>query len=768
MSDLTNTSDQTLIPKKSNRVLPLRIATVYVIFSLFWIYFSDLLLHSLVYDPILLVQLQTYKGWAFVLISGLLIYILTYMGLKARRQAENEISKEIVHLQQVLNSVSHSIVQYSTDGRITFTNPAASQLYQFAEHSPPESLLELCCSDSDFRLLTSSLSALAENGQTQGQIRLAQCTQKGTGFTAQVDWSVMIRNRKVEGFIAAITDISQQQRAQQQLDQAALVFDMAEEGYMITDARGEILSINPSFTRITGFSQNDIIGQTPAIMRSGRHNADFYEALWDQLIRTGHWQGELINKKADGSEQHIWQKIFALRNDQGIVKKYVAVLYEINNLKQSGIDDLTQLPNLPQLRDRLTALIPEARNNREFFCIAYIDIDNFQGINDSFGHQFGDNLVQEVAHRLVSKTGEQDIIARQGGDEFIVLGRHLDPKTGSHQFAERLLNIFEEAFELQDQKLFITASIGICCYPEDGENTDTLLRNADTALFRAKDTGKNNYQFYTRQLTSNAVHKMETELELRRAVTEHSHEFKVFYQPQIDLETGLVSSAEALVRWQRPDGKRIGPDEFIPAAENTGLIVPLGLHVLRQACQDFIHWQLLNLGLERICVNVSAVQLLRSSFYDDVIEILQNTSMPAECLELEVTETALMKDDETVADVLSKLQRKGIQIAIDDFGTGYSSLGRLQSLPVDRLKIDRSFMPEDANAIGDHALITSVLSLASNLNLEVVAEGVETEYQAELLIRHRCQLAQGYLYSPPLPEEAFTVWVQRHTEVMQY
>ncbi|MBB1485362.1 EAL domain-containing protein [Oceanospirillum sediminis] len=768
MSDLTHHPDKPLINKKSAISLPVRIATVYVVFSLFWIYFSDLLLHSIIYDPDLLIQLQTYKGWAFVLISGGLIYLLTYLDLKARLRVENQLSEQTLRLKQVLNSVSHSIIQYTPDGRITYTNQAARQLYQFSSDALPDNLISICRSDNDFHLLTASLTAQAEKGQYTGQIRLTQKSADNTSFTALIDWSAIIQDKQVTGFIAAITDVSQQQREQQQLDQAALVFDMADEGYMITDARGEILNVNPSFSRITGFTQDQVIGRTPAIMRSGHHDKAFYEALWDQLIRTGHWQGELVNKKADGEDQHIWQKIYALRNQQGIVKKYVAVMYEISNLKQSGIDDLTQLPNLPQLRDRLTTLIPEARQKREFFCIAYIDLDNFQGINDSFGHQLGDQLVQEVARRLVACTGPEDIIARQGGDEFIILGRNLNPQTGSAQFADLLLKTFELPFEIQEQKLFITASIGLCCYPEDGENTDTLLRNADTALFRAKDTGKNNYQFYTRQLTSNAVQKMEVELDLRRAITEAPEELEVFYQPQINLVTGMVSSAEALVRWQHPDGKRIGPDEFIPAAENTGLIIPLGQHVLRQSCLDFLNWQREGLELERICVNVSAVQLLRSSFYEDTQAILQETGIPPEALELEVTETALMKDDETVAHVLAQLQDKGIQIAIDDFGTGYSSLGRLQSLPVDRLKIDRSFMPEDAQAHGDHALITSVLSLASNLNLEVVAEGVETEYQAELLIRNRCQLAQGYLYSPPLPNSAFVEWVRRHTEVMQF
>ncbi len=760
-------SDQPVRPQPSLNFMSIRVAAIYMAFSLLWIYFSDRLLNKLVQDPELILQLQTYKGWAFVCISGLLIYSLTHLGMRHKHNIEHQLNQKSKHLQQVLSNISHSIVQYSLDGRIGYVNPAACRLYCIDSNNTLPHLDQLCIQPEDVHRLTSSLLNLSKEGQNSGQLRLGQQDLNGQRFTASFDWTVQKDAQGlIIGFIAAITDISEQQRYQQQLDQAALVFDIADEGYMITDAKGCILSVNPSFCRITGFSTEQMLGQTPAMLSSGQHDKAFYQALWDQLLRTGHWQGEFVNKNAAGEEQHIWQKIYALKDTQGIVQKYVSILYEINNLKQTGLDDLTQLPNLPQLRDRLSALIPEAEKRREHFCIAYVDLDNFQGINDSFGHQTGDQLVQEVACRLAELIGPEDILARQGGDEFIVLGRNMTPIQGNLDFADKLLASFNEPFELQGQKLFITASIGLCCYPEDGENTSTLLRNADTALFRAKDTGKNNYQFYTAQLTNNAVQKMEVEIDLRRAITESPQEFIVFYQPQINLETGMIASAEALVRWQHPDGKRIGPDQFIPAAESTGLIIPLGKQILEQACLDFLAWQAAGLPLERVCVNVSMVQLLRSNFRDDVLEVLQTTGLAAQYLELEVTETALMKENEQVAAILSQLQSLGIDIAIDDFGTGYSSLGRLQSLPVDRLKIDRSFMPESANDHHDHALITSVLSLAKNLDLEVIAEGVETEYQAELLIKNRCQLAQGYLYSPPVSQVEFIRWASMYSQVM--
>lgn len=743
--------------------IPLKIASVYVVFSLLWIYFSDRVLESMILDPVLLSEIQTYKGWAFVLLSGLLIFSLTSLGLRQKNSIQNKLDRHSSFLQQVLQSVSHGIIQYAPSGEIIFANQAARKIYGFKERLP-DHIEHLCLSPKDARHLTSSITALAGENDLEGELRLPQRHKQGFTFTAYFQWSVTLDDqRQVDSITVAVSDISKQQQHQEEMDQAALVFEMSDEAYLITDVHSRILNINPAFTKITGYELEDVKGKTPEIFQSGKHDSSFYQALWNQLLSRGQWQGEVINRNKKGEDQHIWQKIMAMKDASGNVQKYISMMYEINSLKDTGLDDLTQLPNLPQLRDRINTLIPNAEKNKEHFCIAYLDLDNFQAVNDSFGHQVGDQLVQAVAQRLTEIVSESDVIARQGGDEFIILGRNLGDSRCSTSFASGLLGAFENPFEVEGHKLFITCSIGLCCYPDDGSTGTTLLRNADTALYRAKDIGKNNFQFYTSQLTSNAIQKMEIELELRRALNESPEEFVVFYQPQIDLKTGQICSAEALVRWQQGD-KRIVPDLFIPAAEATGLIIPLGLRVLEQSCLDFLTWQSLDMDLERVCVNVSMVQLLRSDFYEDLLDILQRTGMPAAALELEITETALMKENDQVIQALQQLQEIGIQIAIDDFGTGYSSLGRLQNLPVDRLKIDRSFMPDSAEDQNDHALISSVIGLANSLNLEVIAEGVETEYQAELLIRSQCEMAQGYLYSQPLPMTDFIQLYQQYAE----
>lgn len=748
--------------------LPAKVASIYIAFSLIWIYFSDRVLESMVQNPTVLSELQTYKGWAFVTLSGALIFALTSLGLRQRSAIQQKLDRHSKFLQQVLQSINHGIVQYAPDGDLIFANRYACKLFGYDDTKLPTNLSTFCLSEQDSRYLTHQVIALADEGELEGHIRLPQVHRNGHTFTAHFDWAVTLdESGQVESITAAVSDISKQQKKQEALDQAALVFEMSDEAYLITDVHSRILNINPAFTRITGYELAEVKGKTPSLFQSGKHTPDFYQALWNQLITRGQWQGEIINVDKQGKELHIWQKIMAMKDASGNVQKYISMMYEINSLKDTGLDDLTKLPNLPQLRDRINTLIPKAEKNREHFCIAYIDLDNFQAVNDSFGHQVGDLLVQNVAQRLSTLIGEADIIARQGGDEFIVLGRQLTTEGGGHRFAQNLLNAFNEPFAVESHNLFITASIGLCCYPEDGTSSTTLLRNADTALYRAKDTGKNNFQFYTSQLTSNAIQKMEVELDLRRALNQSPEEFVVFYQPQIDLASGRVCSAEALVRWQHKDGHRIGPDHFIPAAEATGLITRLGLQVLRQSCIDFLSWQALGMAIDRVCVNVSMVQLLRSDFYQDVLEILQEIKMPAAALELEITETSLMKENDQVAQILQQFRDLGIQIAIDDFGTGYSSLGRLQSLPVDRLKIDRSFMPKDAEDHNDHALISSVIGLANNLALEVVAEGVETEYQAELLIRNQCQMAQGYLYTPPLPMAEFITWCQQFSQTVK-
>jgi len=747
--------------QKPKLSLAFKVASVYVIFSLLWIYFSDRALESMVQTPDALSEIQTYKGWFFVTLSGLLIFSLTALGLRQNERIKKKLDQHSSFLQQVLQGVNHGIIQYTLQGDILFANRAACKLYGYQGELPAH-LSALCLSADDSRYLTTHIAALAEDDQSEGFIRLPQVQKTGNTFTAYFQWSVRYSETGLlESITVSISDISEQQKHQEEMDQAALVFEMSDEAYLITDVHSRILNINPAFTKITGYELEDVKGKTPEIFQSGKHDNNFYKALWNQLLSRGQWQGEIINRNKEGEDQHIWQKIMALKDANGNVQKYISMMYEINNLRDTGIDDLTQLPNLPQLRDRLNSLITEAEKNREFFCIAYLDLDNFQAVNDSFGHQVGDLLVQAVAQRLTKCSSENDLIARQGGDEFIILGRNLNHEGRcSTSFARRLLSAFEKPFSIEGHKLFITASIGLCCYPQDGTVSTTLLRNADTALYRAKDIGKNNFQFYTSQLTSNAIQKMKVELDLRQALAESPAAFNVFYQPQIDLQTGQVCSAEALVRWQH-DGTQIGPNLFIPVAEATGLIIPLGLIVLEQSCRDFLTWQSMGIGIKRVCVNVSMVQLLRSDFYHDLLNILQKTGMPAASLELEVTETALMKEDDRVVQALQQLRVLGIQIAIDDFGTGYSSLGRLQKLPVDRLKIDQSFMPKSAEDQNDHALISSVISLATSLHLEVIAEGVETEYQAKLLMKSQCEMVQGYLYSPPIPMTDFINWCQR-------
>lgn len=752
-------------------VLALKVALSYTLFSLLWIYFSDRALEHIVSNTEMLSLLQTYKGGLFVSITGLMIFALIRQGLKKQQRVQDNLDQHVGHLKQILHAVNHQIVQYDANGVILFANQAAHQGYQYPNHAFPKQLAALCPTPQDLEQLLLEPFQSVQQQQLSGSLQLQQMNAYGQKFIAQIDWTAILNSHGfLENIIAAIEDVSEQQKRQEQLDQAALVFNVATEGYMITDAQGKILSVNPAFTQLTGYSSEQAVGQTPRLLNSGQHTPEFYAALWEQIRRTGEWQGKIINRKQNGDIQQVWQKIYALQDPEHNTKRYIATMYEINELKphqhQVGQDSLTQLPNLPQFRDRLNALIPESAKQHEKFCLAYIDIDNFQNINDSLGHECGDYLVQQVAQRLAALIGPEDLLARQGGDEFILMGRKLDHRRTSLVFANSLLDIFKEPFVIQEQRLFITASIGLCCFPEDGACANTLLRNADTALYRAKDTGKNNYQFYTAQLTSNAIQKMEIETDLRRAVSESPEEFVVFYQPQIELDSGRITGAEALVRWQVTPERRIPPDHFIPAAENTGLIIPLGKQILKRACLDFLSWQQQGLGLSRVSVNVSMIQLLRSPFLADVLEVLAETRMPAHSLELEVTESALMKENEQVASVLKQLQDLGIQIAIDDFGTGYSSLGRLQNLPIDRLKIDRSFMPKNAQSVSDQALITSVIALANNLKLEVIAEGIETEYQAELLTKNHCQLAQGYLYSPPISNPEFVKWVEQYRQAV--
>jgi diguanylate cyclase (GGDEF)-like protein/PAS domain S-box-containing protein len=571
-------------------------------------------------------------------------------------------------------------------------------------------------------------------------------------------WLYPVRNAggEVESVVLTMEDVSERRLAEQRLRQAAEVFRSTAEGVSITDLDGTILDVNEAFTEITGYTKEEAIGKNPRILRSGRHDRTFYQAMWRSLNETGQWRGEIWNRRRNGTLFPQLLTISTVRDESDKPTGFVSVFADITSLKRSQErlhhlahhDPLTDLPNRLLFNEHLRQSIKHASRRRTKLAVVFIDLDRFKHVNDSLGHPVGDKLLKALAIRLTQAVRADDTAARISGDEFVVLLEELASADNAAVAVDKLMDVFKTPFVLAGQEVRITASMGISLFPDDGEEASTLLRNADAAMYRAKDEGRNTYQFYTAELTSAAFEHVFLENALRNAL--ERDEFRLVFQPQIDLTTGGIVGAEALLRWHHPAQGVIPPSRFIPLAEQSGLIRDIGGWVLRSACAQGRDWLDRGFGFGRIAINVAGPQIQHADFVRVVQEALEQTALPGHCLALEVTEGFVMQRAEESTRQLELLRGLGIEIAIDDFGTGFSSLSYLKQLPVDRLKIDQSFVrdiPKDAN---DMAISEAVIALGRALNMKVTAEGVETEEQAEFLRAKGCQCAQGYHYDRPL------------------
>jgi diguanylate cyclase (GGDEF)-like protein/PAS domain S-box-containing protein len=551
-------------------------------------------------------------------------------------------------------------------------------------------------------------------------------------------------------------------RADTTLRQAAAVFESTREGVVITDLTPRILTVNRAYTQITGYEAAEVVGQNPGMMKSGRQDKLFYAALWASVQEVGHWQGEIWNRRKSGEVFPQLLTISTVYDGEGLPSHYVGVMTDISQLKQTEArlehlahyDPLTNLPNRLLLQSRLEHALERAERHRQQVAVLFLDLDRFKNVNDSLGHPVGDELLENLARRLSARLREDDTLGRLGGDEFLVVLENLERPEDAAGVAQTLIQLLERPFILPSgHEVYIGASIGISLYPTDASNVTELIRTADVAMYQAKEQGRNTTRFYTPTLTVAANERLEMEARLRRALA--NNEFLLHYQPQVDARSGAVIGCEALVRWQSPEEGMIPPARFIPLAEETGLIVPLGEWVLRTACAQALAW--LDAGLPPLvmAVNLSGRQLQSRDVVERVAAILQETGLPAAHLKLELTESMIMGRPEQSVELLRSLKSLGLRLSIDDFGTGYSSLAYLKRFPLDELKIDRGFVRDIPHDLNDGEIAAAIIAMARNLNLKVVAEGVETVAQQAFLAAQGCGAFQGYLFSRPLPAADF-------------
>ena len=568
-----------------------------------------------------------------------------------------------------------------------------------------------------------------------------------------------LRNEKNETYaICGIsTDITERKQHERRLQLSAAVFENSGEGIMVTDAEGKIVDVNPAFTRIMGYRRSEVLGQNPRLLRSNRHDSHFYKLLWRSIACQGEWRGEIWNKRKDGSEVPEIVTITRILDNNYQTINYVAVYSDISSLKRSQEqlshlahhDALTDLPNRVLFTERVEHAIHRAKRGESQLAVIFLDLDHFKDVNDSLGHRAGDKLLTEVAELLRISLRNDDTIARIGGDEFVLLLEDIVDSNSAISIVEKILSALDHTFRVSGQTIHVTASLGVSLYPRDGGDGDTLMRNADAAMYRAKAEGRNTYRFYTEELTRQAFERMRLESNLRAAIA--NREFELYYQPKIDLRTQKLNGLEALIRWIHPVNGMLLPDHFIPVAEQSDLIHPMGQWIMHSACRQAKEW--LDEGLldGTMAINVSGKQIFNGDLVKDLKAVMADTGLAPEHLELEVTESFIMDETRGAVEVLRELRALGLTLTVDDFGTGYSSLSYLKSLPLQRLKIDKSFVldiPDDPN---DMAITRAVIALGKSLQLEIVAEGIETKRQLDFLVAEGCDLGQGYLYSRPLP-----------------
>ena len=573
-------------------------------------------------------------------------------------------------------------------------------------------------------------------------------------------------HRDVDGRLLRISGLLTDQTASREADErrrlAAAVVENTIEGVVVTDARSRILSVNPSFTRLLGFSETEMLGQTPRMFKSGRHDKEFYDAMWASMHATGHWQGEIWNRRKNGEIFPERMSLSAVKDAAGTVTHYVCMFTDISAEKAREQqleflvhrDALTGLPNRSHFALMLGDAVERAKAEQRGLAVMLLNIDRFKDVNDSYGHSVGGEVLKHIAFQVQGALRYGDIIGRLAGDELCVVAQHLGSEKEAVEVAERLMAAAAKAWITPDGlPVVVSVSVGICLYPDHALTTEDLMQGAHAAVYGAKNRGSNAWCFFHEYMTQAARERLALEARLRRAL-ELGH-MRLFYQPQVDLHTGRLTGAEALLRWHDPEEGLISPARFIPVAESSGVIGPLGLWVLGEACRQGQAWREAGLPELTIAVNVSLHQFLLTDIAGETAQVLETSGFPAHLLELEITESALAEKPEEALAVLSRLRDLGLRLAIDDFGTGYSSLAHLKRFPLDLLKIDRGFIHDIPNSGDDMAISSSVIALGHAMGLKVLAEGVETQEQLSFLQDKGCDFFQGYFCSRPLPAEDF-------------
>lgn len=748
---------------------PGRAFTLYLVAGLVWFGAGDIGLPWLVQDREMYVLLQRSQDYIFVLLSGCYAAWLMWRihrGEKHRASVGEALAKSEERLRLALEGSGSGMWDWDlVQGRHTFSpNVPAMLRYQGSDF------------DKDFQLLLRLHPKDANLVRQQAFDALHKglpfvMTVRVLCFDGQYRWFEARGNRylneqgKPIRLCGIVADKTQQREEEDRLRLAATVVDNTSEGIVVTDANSQILSTNPAFSRLMGYEANELIGKRPSVFKSGRHGKDFYDALWDTLNRTGHWSGEIWNKRKSGEIFPERMSLSAVKDASGKTTHYVCMFTDISEEKRrekqleflAHRDALTGLPNRAWFMQELTCITDTAApHTQQPMAAILLNLDRFKDVNDSYGHAVGDEVLRHIARQVQSALRPGDLIARMAGDEIVVLARALSSLEEASDMAEQLIQAAAQPWKSPDGfEVVVSVRAGICCYPQHAQTAASLVQGAHAAVYGAKQgKGDSKYWCFFDDAMPQAAHeRIALEARLRNALVQ-GH-LQLYYQPQVDIASNRIVGCEALIRWFDPVEGMISPARFIPVAETSGLIGPLGTWVLEAACNQAQAWTRQGLPAISMAVNISMHQFLLTDIVGGVRDALGSSQWPASQLELEITESALAERPEEALQVLRKLKALGVRLAIDDFGTGYSSLAHLKRFPIDLLKIDRSFVQDIPHSKEDMAISHAVIAMGQSMDMQVLAEGVETAAQLEFLRQHGCQLYQGYYCSKPLPAAEF-------------
>jgi len=692
--------------------------------------------------------------------EGMILVASDVTRLKAKEDKlrQKDIRQNLALLQATLSSIGQGVAVFSQDGKIRIWNTLYPETLRY-----PEQLMNV---SAHFHQLA-NIDKILIKGKTVPIL--------DSLFRSPQQWSYKYKkdNRVVElesfpmpdgGFSITARDVTDRRKRDEQVRMLSHAVEQSPTEIVITDIHGKIVYANPMFSNNTGYSLDEALGSKTNLVRSGEMHSSFYRNLWRTIKEGSSWRGEIINRKKNGEK--FWQlmAISPVRDGDGEITHYLAVKEDISRQKeaeqklkfQADHDALTLLPNRISFHREVEHTIKLAKQNSSLHALLFLDLNNFKDVNDTLGHQAGDRLLQAVAKRLLGSIREGDTIARLGGDEFAIIQNNIEDSNNLSELPTRIIDALQEPFGLENNLLYIGVSIGIAMIPSDGDNAETLLSNSDVAMYAAKNQHGSTFSFYDQKMYAHLQRRRDIETCLRTAI--ENAEFELYYQPKINIDDGSLVGVEALIRWHSPQLGEISPVEFIPIAESTGIINPIGEWVLDEALSQFYRWQQLGLRLNNVAVNLSPVQLRTKCLPEMISNALRNFKLTASMLELEVTETAAITDPETVLQQLGLLKGMGVSLALDDFGTGYSSLSHIVQLPIDRVKIDRSFVSSMDQSAQAKAVVESIIQMSQVLQKHVIAEGVETESQLALLRKLGCDEAQGYLIAKPMPTDRFIDW----------